>query len=76
MPEVAGGAPTAKAETAKDLVCGMDVDPKSPHTLKTQYKGKTYYFCAEMCKKSFEANPGKYVPEMASGNTHGAPMMK
>jgi YHS domain-containing protein len=39
----------------------MDVDPNSPDVFKTQYKGKTYYFCSEHCKKSFEANPGKYV---------------
>ena len=61
--------------TVKDLVCGMDVDPKSPGILKAQHKGKTYYFCAESCRKSFEANPGKYVrKEMAapdmSGMTH------
>jgi YHS domain-containing protein len=46
---------------AKDLVCGMDVDLKSPNTLKTQYKGKNYYFCNENCKKSFEAAPEKYI---------------
>jgi YHS domain-containing protein len=45
----------------KDLVCGMEVDPQSASVLKAQYKGKTYYFCAEMCKKSFEADPGKYI---------------
>ena len=52
-----------KAKPVKDLVCGMDVDPKSPNTLKTQYKGETYYFCCEHCKKSFEANPEKYIPK-------------
>jgi YHS domain-containing protein len=52
-----------KAKTVKDLVCGMDVDPKSPGTLKTQYKGETYYFCSKMCKESFEANPEKYIPK-------------
>jgi membrane fusion protein, copper/silver efflux system len=64
----------AEAEKAKDLVCGMDVDPKSPNTFKTQYKGKTYYFCAEMCKKTFEANPEKYVQKMASQDMHGIHM--
>lgn len=45
---------------AKDLVCDMDVDEKTAK-YKTNYKGKTYYFCAPGCKKAFEANPKKYV---------------
>jgi membrane fusion protein, copper/silver efflux system len=71
MKSLEGANPTApeKAHTAKDLVCGMDVDPKSPHTLQHQYKGKTYYFCGEMCKKRFEAAPAKYVPEQAAKQT-------
>ncbi len=44
----------------KDLVCGMDVDPKTaPAT--SEYNGKTYYFCAPGCKKSFDREPEKYV---------------
>lgn len=45
---------------AKDLVCGMDVDEKSP-AATSEYKGKTYYFCAPGCKKAFDADPEKYV---------------
>lgn len=46
----------------RDLVCGMTVDPKSAkHT--AQHDGKTYYFCALGCKRSFEADPGRYVKE-------------
>ncbi|MBS1214039.1 MAG: efflux transporter, family, subunit, partial [Proteobacteria bacterium] len=63
MPESSSAAAVEKAAQIKDLVCGMDVDPKSPNTLKTQYKGETYYFCSEHCKKSFEANPEKYLPK-------------
>ena len=44
----------------KDLVCGMDVDPKTAPA-KTEYKGKTYYFCAPGCKKSFDREPEKYL---------------
>jgi Cu+-exporting ATPase len=25
------------------------------------YQGKTYYFCAQSCKNTFEQNPQKYV---------------
>ncbi len=35
---------------AKDPVCNMDVDEKTAK-LKTDYKGKTYYFCAPAARK-------------------------
>ena len=44
----------------KDPVCGMMVDPKTAPA-KSDYQGKTYYFCNPSCKKSFDANPGKYL---------------
>jgi len=63
---------TKGAAGAKDLVCGMSVDPKAPGTLKSEYKGETYYFCAENCKTRFEANPAKYVPSaVAAQDMHG-----
>ncbi len=40
----------------KDPVCGMDVDPAKAAG-KSEYKGKTYYFCSDHCKKQFDANP-------------------
>jgi len=45
---------------AKDPVCGMECDEKKAPA-KSQYKGKTYYFCALACKKAFDANPEKYL---------------
>ncbi len=44
---------------AQDPVCGMDVDEKT--TLKSEYKGKTYYFCAPGCRREFDKDPEKYV---------------
>ncbi len=38
----------------------MMVDPKTA-TSKTEYKGQTYYFCSPGCKKTFDANPEKYI---------------
>jgi YHS domain-containing protein len=46
---------------SKDPVCGMDVDEKTAP--KSEYKGKTYYFCAPGCKREFDKNPEKYVAE-------------
>jgi len=38
----------------------MTVDEKTAK-LKSEYKGKTYYFCAPGCKKAFEENPTKFL---------------
>ena len=43
-----------------DPVCGMTVDPGSTK-LSFLYRGCKYYFCAEGCLKSFEADPDKYL---------------
>ncbi|MEX0852523.1 MAG: heavy metal translocating P-type ATPase [Bauldia sp.] len=50
----------AAAHLVKDPVCGMSVDP---HTAKhrTEYRGRTYYFCSARCRERFEAEPDKYV---------------
>jgi YHS domain-containing protein len=45
---------------AKDPVCGMEVDEKTAR-YKTEYLGKTYYFCSSICKEKFEKNPQKYI---------------
>jgi YHS domain-containing protein len=45
---------------AKDPVCGMMVDEKkAPAT--SEYKGKTYYFCAKGCKVAFDKDPEKFL---------------
>ena len=43
-----------------DPVCGMEVEPATAPA-KSEYKGKTYYFCAPGCKKAFDADPEKYI---------------
>jgi YHS domain-containing protein len=45
---------------AKDPVCNMAVDEKTAPA-KSDYQGKTYYFCAPGCKSEFDKNPEKYV---------------
>jgi len=46
--------------SAVDPVCGMKVDLKSAK-YKTDYKGKTYYFCAKGDLDTFKKNPQKYI---------------
>ena len=45
-----------------DPVCLMKVDPET-NQIKSVYDTKTYYFCAEGCKKEFESKPEKYLSQ-------------
>ncbi len=55
---------------ARDPVCGMDVDEKKA-VARSEYKGKTYYFCAQGCKMAFDKEPEKYTgKEDAAGHKH------
>jgi len=50
---------------ALDPVCGMTVEIAAAHFI-SEYNGKTYYFCAAGCKRSFDKEPGKYVQSETS----------
>lgn len=54
---------------AIDPVCGMEVD-ETTATWKSEYKGKTYYFCAPGCKASFDKDPEKYLAEGGEPAAH------
>jgi RND family efflux transporter MFP subunit len=57
--EAAMASSAGKIESARDPVCGMDVNITAPGVLKSRRDGKTYYFCSESCKESFEKAEGK-----------------
>lgn len=43
-----------------DLACVcVNVNESTP---RTEYQGRTYYFCSEDCQTTFAKNPGKYLP--------------
>jgi len=69
----AAGAPKEAAaksdEIPIDPVCGMVVDPAEAKAAGrvSEHKGKTYYFCADMCKKRFDANPGAFLAKPGQG---------
>jgi len=44
----------------KDPVCGMEVDEKNAQWT-SKYKGETYYFCAERCKKVFDKKLTRFI---------------
>ena len=43
-----------------DPVCKMTID-ENKAAGKSEYQGKSYYFCAVSCKTKFDANPQQYV---------------
>ncbi|MBP2030808.1 YHS domain-containing protein [Methanohalophilus levihalophilus] len=47
-----------KVIEVKDPVCGMKIDKRTAK-FKSEYEGKTYYFCSLSCKKKFDENPEK-----------------
>ncbi len=51
--------PVSTAEHPLCPVCQMDVDPATAP--KSLFKGKTYYFCSQDDKKTFDAAPDKFV---------------
>ncbi len=47
---------------AIDPVCKMTVE-EAKAVATSEYKGKTYYFCAVGCKKAFDQNQELYLAE-------------
>ncbi|HEX3501554.1 MAG TPA: heavy metal-binding domain-containing protein [Stellaceae bacterium] len=50
------------AETARDPVCGMSVDPASA-LHRTQFEKRSYVFCSAGCRQKFAADPHPYLRE-------------
>jgi YHS domain-containing protein len=47
-------------QTHTDPVCEMEVTEEDA-VGKSEYEGKTYYFCSEDCKEEFDENPEDYT---------------
>lgn len=60
--------------TSIDPVCKMQVD-ESKCKITSEYKGKKYFFCAPGCKKSFDANPEKYLGAVGQAGGHNGHKM-
>ncbi|MCL4365162.1 MAG: YHS domain-containing protein [Candidatus Marsarchaeota archaeon] len=43
----------------KDPVCGMEAGGSS--RFRSNYKGKTFFFCSESCKDRFDKEPDSYA---------------
>jgi heavy metal translocating P-type ATPase len=47
-----------------DPVCGMQVSPN--HALKSEFQGKSFYFCSEECRMKFEYDPKNELAEISN----------
>ncbi len=55
---------------AHDPVCHMEVDEQKT-SLKSEYRGQTYYFCSAMCKERFDKEPERYLIPPLPNSLHG-----
>jgi len=62
-------------DEVKDTVCGMKIDSAKAQ-FKSEYEGKTYYFCSAGCKAKFDANPAQYLKKEETAAGHGMQMME
>ncbi len=65
-----------RSEGVQDPVCRMFVDEMKADTLgmKSDYNGRTYFFCSEKCRNEFGKDPKKYAdkkaPDTAESDRH------
>lgn len=59
----------------KDAVCGVQVDENTA-TSKTDYYGKTFYFCSPACKAKFGRSPEVYIKRGAQIREHQSAVYK
>ena len=51
----------------KDPVCGMAVGRENVAG-RSEYQGRTYYFCSPACKETFDQDPRQYhIERIAEG---------
>ena len=55
------GAIKSQEQSHKDPVCGMDV---KIDLNKSEYQGKTYYFCCQTCLEKFKKDPQEYISKI------------
>ncbi|MEK6531794.1 MAG: heavy metal translocating P-type ATPase [Deltaproteobacteria bacterium] len=57
----------------KDPVCGMTIEHTNARG-SHEHKGKTYYFCAEVCREKFSEKPEAYLGKgKAESGNHAGP---
>jgi Cu+-exporting ATPase len=65
------GAHAAPPDVLEDPVCGMTVQPGSPH--HAVHEGREYFFCAARCRERFIADPARFLSPRPAGAEPPAP---
>ncbi len=52
-----------------DVVCGQVVDAGSTEH-RSNHAGRAYFFCCAGCRRSFDADPDRYLKAQAYGPFH------
>jgi len=60
------------AATARDPVCGMQVDTAAPRGGTHIHEGTTYFFCNPRCRERFATEPARYLQPAAPAPTASA----
>ena len=55
-----GGGAAPQAAEAVDPICGMSVTMAAAEH-RSEYAGRTYYFCCAGCKRNFDKEPQRYL---------------
>ena len=58
-------------EATVDPVCGMHVQPENVSE-RSEYGGKTYYFCSAQCRNRFDEEPARYAGAGGGGDVRRA----
>jgi YHS domain-containing protein len=46
---------------ARDPVCGMNVRDDNRNNLRSEFRGRNYYFCSDKCRQEFDQNPNNFT---------------
>lgn len=67
------GGRTEGTMKVTDPVCEMDFAPQRA-AARVEYRGRTYYFCTQACRRQFEQRPEKYADAAGTAESaaHGA----
>lgn len=51
---------------ATDPVCGMEIEEDEAEA-RSEYEGKTFYFCSVSCKEQFDSDPEAFADNVVPG---------
>lgn len=72
LPEV---RTAVQRDPLRDPVCGMTLSHSDPKLVVERYRGETFSFCSESCRKKFRDDPGRYAGEKSASVAPAEPQL-